>query len=315
MNTEDDHELIGGSSADAPSSNRSITRMGEMEFIFRPLPPDGSRESIQRAWMERWERVWSTFYGGDVQSYLEILKDLPYPFMSEWVKTGEAFSLVYNKKCFYEFGVYPWLKNWFALQAEPTGEPVQQFRNDARRIKIRFELAELIFNHPNHRINVGWNSSFDGWGPVRFSSPGHIGFWSEVARCRRWLINTNLTQFPGVPSGPKRQGKKAALKQAAKPHSSRQQVKDWHELLINLPDVLENTAAEMVSNRTRFGLFQNRDKIKALLTEISELKARKVAEVDRSDDFQFAWVEDDGRVFFTGKGFNIPKTKKNKLQR
>ncbi len=262
--------------------------------------------------MEQWERVWRAFYGWDIQDYLEILKHLPYPLMGEWVKSSEAFPLAYYMKSFYEFGVYPWLKNWFALQAEPTGGPVQQFRDNARRIKIRFELAELIFNHPDPRINVGWNSSFDGWGPVQFSSPGHIGFWSEIARCRRWLINTNLTQFPGVPKGPKRQGKRAARRQVSTPSKSRQQVEDWHELLTNLPEVIEGTASEMVTNRTRFGLFQNRDKIKTLLTEIADIRARNIQKIDRSDDFQFAWVEDDGRVFFTGKGFNIPNPKKSK---
>ncbi len=300
------YELIGGSPSD-DGTKSEITRLGEIEFIFRPLPQEFSQDSIQRAWMERWDRVWKSFSGWDIHDYLEILKHLPYPLMTEWIKSTEALPLLRSQTSFYEY-VYPWLKSWFSLQANPPGEPVQSYRDDARRIKIRFELAEIIFNHPNPRLNLGWNSSYQGWGPVLFYSPGQIGFWSEVARCRQNLINTNLTGFPGVARQPKRQGKKAALR-AAKQSESRQQVKDWHDLLINLHRVIEGTAAEMISNRSRFGFFEGREQLKALLVEIADLKSRKLRQVDRSDEFQFAWMENDGQIFYTGKGFNIPKPK------
>ncbi len=305
MNTEDGYELIGG--IDNSSDAIEFTKLGEIEFIFRPLPPAFNQDSVQQAWMERWEKIWKTYSGWDIQDYLEILKHMPYPLMQEWVQSTDAFRLVYDKKIFYE-SVFPWLKSWFSLQVDPPGEPIQPYRDDARRIKIRFELAEIIFNHPNPRLNLGWNSSYQGWGPVLFHSPGQIGFWSEVARCRQNLLNTNLTGFPGVPRKPRRQGKKAALR-AAKQPESRQQVKDWHDLLINLHRVIEGTAAEMISNRSRFGFFKGREQLKALLVEIAALNSRKIRRAERSGNYQIAWMENDGQIFYTGKGFNIPKPK------
>jgi hypothetical protein len=144
--------------------------------------------------------------------------------------------------------------------------------------------------------------------PQPVDSPGQIGFWSEVARCRQNLLNTNLTGFPGVPRKPRRQGKKAALR-AAKQSESRQQVKDWHDLLINLHRVIEGTAAEMISNRSRFGFFKGREQLKALLVEIAALNSRKIRRAERSGNYQIAWMENDGQIFYTGKGFNIPKPK------
>lgn len=311
INSEDGYELVGGTTKN-PIDESEFTRCGEIEFIFRPFPPVVSQNSIQQAWMGRWERVWRAFYGWDIQDYLEILKHLPYLLITEWPQSNEAFPLLYSKKISYELGIYPWLRNWFGLQPNPTGEFVLPYRDEARRIKIRFELAEIFFNHDSPLLNLGWNLSTEGFGPVLFSSPGHLGFWSEIARCRQWLINTNASHFPGVPRSPKRQGKRAARKQASAPPEPRQTLKDWNELLIKLPNVIEATAAEMVSNRSRFGLFEGRDRIKVLLKEIADIKFRKVQEVDRSDDFQFAWIEENGQFFVTGQGFNIPQPKKRK---
>lgn len=314
----DSYELIGGTVGNS-SSSATITKWGEIESIFHPCPPANSRSSIQAHLEAKWGRVWSTFYGLDIQNYLEFLQLLPYPLAAQGVDKIEHFRILRLRKEFYEFGVYPWLKSWFSFQAEPTGEPVQAFRDNARRIKIRFELAEILFNHP--QIDLGWNYSpeinYGSDSPSEewriFSSPGHVGFISEIACCREWLIRANVVEIPGVPREPWRQGKREAIRTPVQ--QPRQLVNGWNDLLQNLHKVLEGTARELVSNRGQFKNFDGKNRMKDLLEEYDNIRCRMAWRADKSDEYQWIWVETDGSVHTTRKGFNVPKPSRKKRKK